>query len=135
MWSNLTIAWGWSNIDTSKLWIYYNWGNILVTDGTTMYIIADKNVGASVAWTGANSYWCHFQWGNKHCFPSQWTVTVSTTPIDASSYEPSQYSNDKFITQNPWDTSKNTNLRWHITNTNEARRGPCQIDIMYLAQW
>ncbi|MDR2415226.1 MAG: hypothetical protein LBD75_01030 [Candidatus Peribacteria bacterium] len=45
-----------------------NAGTITVTDGVNTYTIMDKNLGATVAGTGSNSYGHHFQRGNNFGF-------------------------------------------------------------------
>jgi hypothetical protein len=43
-------------------------GTITVKNGTTTYTIRDKNLGASVAGTGASSYGNYYQRGNNYGF-------------------------------------------------------------------
>lgn len=108
---------------TIPAWIYWNETDWLITlaDWTWNQItIADKNLWATAVWW----YWKFFQWWNNSDAVISWST--SWTAVDASTYWPSNYYNSNtFITANPWDNSWNSDLRWDFTNTNEARRWPC----------
>ena len=116
-------------------WIYHNeeLGLIsLSSDGSNWITIADKNLWATTVWDNwdtlseANCGW-YFQWGNNYMFPFAWTVTTSSTRVNASTYWPwNYYSSSTFITNDwAWDTTDNGNLRWGNTWTNEAMQWPC----------
>ena len=94
-------------------------------DGINWTTIADKNIWASTVynnWDTVTDSNCggYFQWGNNYMFPFSWSVTTSSTQVDATGYWPwNYYSSDIFIT--PSDSPKrrenpeNTNLRWWVT--------------------
>lgn len=72
--------------------------------------------------------WKYYQWGNNYGFPWTWSVTTSSTQVDASSYWPwNYYSSSTFIAVSVWDWSsvRNDNLWWWVTWTNEAMQWPC----------
>jgi hypothetical protein len=115
-------------------WIYHNsalWLISLSSDGINWTTIADKNLWAtSTDTSSANSYWYYYQWGNNYWFPTSWSVTTSSSKVNATNYWPSNYYNSStYIIQSAspynWDSSNNQNLRWNTTNTNAARRWPC----------
>lgn len=97
----------------------------LSSDWQTWITIADKNLWATTVWndgdtlTEANCGW-YFQWWNNYMFPFTWTVTTSSTQVDASNYWPwNYYYSDIFTTTSSnsvwWDSSNNTNIRWGET--------------------
>lgn len=117
-------------------WIYHNstlWLISLSSDGTNWITIADKNLWATTVynnWDTLSESNCgkYYQWGNNYGFPWTWSITTSSTTIDASTYWPwNYYSSSTFIISwnSWWDNSWNANLRWDTTNTLEARRWPC----------
>lgn len=111
-------------------WIYWNselWLISLSSDWTNWITIADKNLGAtSTDITKTDSYGNYYQRGNNYWFPNSWTVTTSSTTVNAGSYWPwNYYNNSTFRTWSYWDTSYNANLWGDTTNTNAARRWPC----------
>ena len=108
-------------------WIFYNATDGLISvswDGTTWYTIQDKNLWATTVynqWDTLTDANCgnFYQWGNNYGFPHSWTVTKSSTKVDASNYWPwNYYSSSTFITvsANPyeWSSIKNDNL-WGAT--------------------
>ena len=115
-------------------WIYHNsdlWLISLSSDWSNWITISDKNLWATQVWNSwdtlseanAGKY---YQWGNNYGFPFTWSVTTSSTQVDASNYWPwNYYSSSTFITKNPRDSSWNNNLRWWATWTNEAMQWPC----------
>ena len=109
-------------------WIYHNsdlWLISLSSDGTTWLTIADKNLWATNVW----DYWNLYQWGNNYWFPNGWSVTTSSTLVDASTYWPGNYySGSTYITTARnvwWDSSHNANLWGATTWTLEAMQWPC----------
>ncbi|MDD3302205.1 MAG: InlB B-repeat-containing protein [Candidatus Gracilibacteria bacterium] len=107
--------------------------DIIVCSGNAAgYIIAACNVGTNISGTGVNSYGYYFQWGNNGGTPSG-NMTPSTTRANVVGYGPlNYYSNTTFIggasLPNPYDWAafpRNTNLWGDVTNTSEARQGPC----------
>ena len=93
--------------------------------------ILDRNLWATTTWdlTSAlpTSYWYYFQWWNNYWF-SQNIITWNQK-IDCSWYGPNNplYNNVLISDYSNYDycLSKNDNLWWNTTNTNEARRWPC----------
>ena len=115
-------------------WIYHNaslWLISLSSDGSTRYTIADKNLWATTVYNywdtlSAANCWKYYQRWNNYWFPFSWSVTTSSSQVNASSYWPWNYYNSStFIKHYQWDSSWNTNLRWDTTNTNAARKWPC----------
>lgn len=113
----------WTSIEAG--WIFWSstdWLISISSDWVTWITISDKNVWATQVWnswdtlTDDNCGYL-FQWGNNYGFPHSWTVTTSSTQVDASNYWPwNYYSSSTFITRSSspynWDSSNNTNLRW-----------------------
>lgn len=116
-------------------WIYQNatlWLISLSSDGSTWLTIADKNLWATTVWNDGDTLSeanCgkYYQWGNNYWFPRTWSVTTSSTKVDASNYWPwNYYSSSTFITAyNRWDTTDNWNLWGWVTWTNDAMQWPC----------
>jgi len=113
---------------TWDAWIYHNstLGLIsLSSDWTTWITIADKNLWATSVWNNGDTLsaancWYYYQRGNNNWFAWSWSLTTSTTLVDASSYWPwNYYSSSTFIkpSSSPysWDSSNNLNLRWWET--------------------
>jgi hypothetical protein len=97
----------------------------LSSDWTEWITIADKNLWATTVYnkwdtlTSSNSWNLYQRW-NNYWFSSTWTITTSSTRVDASNYWPwNYYSGSTFIAANsaPWDWSSvdNPNLRWWET--------------------
>lgn len=115
-------------------WIYHNsnlWLISLSSDWETWITIADKNLGATTIYNDgdtlseANSG-KYYQWGNNYGFPFSWSVTTSSTQVNAQNYWPWNYYNSStFITWVAWDSSNNANLWWWTTWTVEAMQWPC----------
>lgn len=109
-------------------WIFRNSSLWLISvswDWTTWYTIQDKNLGATIVynqWDTLSDANCgyFYQWGNNYWFPHSWTVTTSTTQVDASWYWPGNYySSNTFIRRSSypydWSSVNNNNLRWWVT--------------------
>ena len=104
-------------------WVYHNLSLGLIslsTNWTTRITIADKNLWATQVWNSsdavseANCGW-YFQRWNNYMFPRTWSVTTSSTQVNASTYWPwNYYSSSTFITGDSWDSSGNWNLRWWV---------------------
>lgn len=85
----------------------------------------DKNLWATTVWNSGDTLseancWKYYQRWNNYWFPRTWTVTTSSTQVDASTYWPwNYYSSSTFITRSSspyrWDTTDNWNLRWWVT--------------------
>ena len=92
---------------------------------TTRITIADKNLWATTVWNNWDTLseancWKYYQRWNNYWFPFTWSVTTSSTKVDASSYWPwNYYSRNVFVTiaTSPysWDSSNNQDLRWWVT--------------------
>ena len=116
----------WTSIES--WWIFWSsadWLISLSSDWITWITIADKNLWATTVWnswdtlseTNCGKY---YQWGNNYWFPRTWTVTTSSTRVNASTYWPwNYYSSSTFITVSSspyrWDSTDNGNLRWWET--------------------
>lgn len=110
---------------TWSAWIFWNSTDWLISvsgNGTTWYTIQDKNLGATQVYNYGDTMseancWKYYQRGNDYWFPRTWTVTTSSTRVNASSYWPWNYYNSStFITWTSWwDSSTNNNLWWWVT--------------------
>ena len=113
---------------TWNAWVYHHitdWLISISSDWTNWITIADKNLWATTVYNDWDTYSeanCgkYYQRWNNYGFAFTWTLTTSTTKIDAQNYWPwNYYSGDIFITasKNPrtWDSSNNDNLRWWVT--------------------
>lgn len=115
--------------------IYHNpeqWLISLSKDWTNWITIADKNLWATEVYTynttiTENNAWKFYQWGNNYGFAWAWSVTTSSTQVNASTYWPwNYYSGSTFITYDgDWSNVQNDNLRWDTTDTVAARQWPC----------
>lgn len=113
--SNWTVvyqgAWDAGVYHNSTLWLIS-----ISSDWIDWITIADKNVWATTVWNSwdtlsESNVGKYFQRGNDYGFPYTWSVTTSSTPIDASAYWPwNYYSSSTFITASAWDSSNNYNL-------------------------
>ena len=106
-------------------WIYHNttlWLISISSDGTNWLTISDKNCWASTVWNSWDNLSddnCgkFYQAWNNYWFPRTWTVTTSSSKVNASTYWPwNYYESSTFITGSQWsgwwDSSNNKNLRW-----------------------
>ena len=115
-WSELYTNWIYHN---STLWLISikNWNNWIT--------IADKNLWATVVYNNwdtlsQNNCWKYYQRGNNYWFAWTWSVTTSSSQVNAGSYWPwNYYGSTTFITRSSspwnWDSSNNANLRWGET--------------------
>lgn len=119
-------------------WIYWNksLGLISLSSNWTDWItIADKNLGATEVydWTSAPNQansWNYYQRWNNNWFSFTWSISTSSSQVNASSYWPwNYYSSNTFITRSSspywWDSSNNDNLWWWITWTAISQKWPC----------
>jgi len=112
----------WTSIES--WWIFWSssdWLISLSSDWQTWITIQDKNLWATTVWNNwdtvseTNCGW-YFQWGNNYMFPFTWSITTSSTQVDASNYWPwNYYNSNTYISKNPRDSSENVNLRWWVT--------------------
>ena len=105
-------------------WIFWNQSEwlISITDWTNWYTIMDKNLGATTVyndWDTLSETNCgkYYQWWNNYWFPRTWSVTTSSTQVDASTYWPwNYYESNIFITSSEDRSSvRNNNLWWRET--------------------
>lgn len=110
-------------------WICHNaslWLLSISVDWQEHITLMDKNLWATTVYnswstlTQANMG-NMYQWWNNYWFPSTWTVTTSSTQVDASNYWPwNYYSSSTFITVSSswpydWSSVTNDNLWWWVT--------------------
>lgn len=105
-------------------WVYHNTSLGLIslsTNWTTRITIADKNLWATTvynSWDTLSEANCgkYYQRWNNYGFPFTWSITTSSTQVNASAYWPwNYYSSSTFITITSnwaWDSTGNKNLRW-----------------------
>lgn len=112
----------WTSIASG--WIFWSatdWLISLSSNWQTWITIADKNLWATTvrnSWNTLSQANCgnHYQWGNNYWFPFTWSVTTSSTQVNASSYWPwNYYESSTFITSASWDSSNNQNLWWWVS--------------------
>lgn len=109
-------------------WVFYNATDGLISvswDWKTWYTIMDKNLWATTVynqWDTVSDANCgyFYQRGNNYWFAHSWTVTTSSTQVDASNYWPwNYYSSSTFIKRSrspyDWSSVQNDNLWWWIT--------------------
>lgn len=106
-------------------WVFWSSTDWLISvsgDGTNWYTIMDKNLWATTVfnqWDTVNdaNSWYFYQRGNNYWFPHSWTVTTSSTQVDASNYWPwNYYESSTFITWSAnWSNVQNGNLRWWVS--------------------
>ena len=110
----------WTSIES--WWIFWSsadWLISLSSDWNTWITIADKNLWATTVWNSwdtlseANCGKYYQRW-NNYWFPRTWSVTTSSTKVDASNYWPwNYYSSSTFIMGNDdWSSVQNDNLWW-----------------------
>ena len=140
--SSRTVLYQW----TGDAWIYRSsslWLISISWDGTNWTTISDKNLWATTVYNNWNTLseancWKYYQWGNNYWFPWTWSITTSSTQVDATNYWPwNYYSSPTFITSsvNPyiWDTSKNWDLRWWVTGVVLAPT--TELKNAYIGEW
>lgn len=113
----------WTSIEAG--WIFWSstdWLISLSSDWQTWITIADKNLWATQvrnSWDTISESNCgkYYQRWNNYWFPRTWSVTTSSTQVDASAYWPwNYYSSNTFITYSwRWDSTDNWNLWWWVT--------------------
>lgn len=113
----------WTSIEAGGIfWSSTDWLISLSSDWNTWITIADKNLGATTVWNSGDTLSesnCgkYYQRWNNYGFPRTWSVTTSSTQVDASTYWPwNYYSSSTFITRSSspydWSSVQNDNLRW-----------------------
>ncbi len=132
--SSWTTLYDGSSVATSA-WVFYNATDGLISvsgDWVTWYTIQDKNLGATTVYnqgdtlTDANCGY-FYQWWNNYWFAHSWSVTTSSTQVNASTYWPwNYYESSTFITRSSspydWSNVQNDNLwggvTWVVTLNN-----------------
>lgn len=115
-------------------WIYWNsdlWLISISSDWSTWLTIADKNLWATQvynSWDTLSEANCgkYYQAGNNYGFPFWYNWTNTTNRVNYTSYWPWNYyssSTPSFLYTSGWF---NWNLWGDITNTNIARKWPCE---------
>lgn len=106
-------------------WIFRDQTNwlISVTDGSNGYTIMDKNLWATAVYNdwdtlSETNCWKFYQWWNNYGFPRTWSMTTSSTQVDASWYWPWNYYSDSTYIINSsspydWSSVRNDNLWWY----------------------
>lgn len=137
----------WTKVDDYQVaiwWIYRNttlWLISLSWDWINWITIADKNLWATAVFDNT-AFWTsnyteancgkYYQWWNNYWFPFTWSVTTSSTQVNASSYWPWNYYNSStFITQQNWDSSVNNDLWWGETGI----RGFPNVEEIFIWEW
>ena len=118
--ANISYIWNkW--FSTAKLFTWI--GVISISSWTKIFTMLDRNLWAS----NLNWYWYYYQWWNNYWFPNAWSVSKSSTQVDASRYWPwNYYSSNKFIIwYENWSSVRNDNLWWWVSWTVEAMQWPC----------
>ena len=115
----------WTSIEAWGIfWSATDWLISVSEDWQTWYTIMDKNLGATQVyndWDTLSQANCgnFYQRWNNYWFPYSWTVTTSSTQINATDYWPwNYYESSTFITRSSspygWDSSNNQNLWWWV---------------------
>lgn len=127
----------WTSIESWGIfWSSTDWLISLSSDWQTWITIADKNLWATTVWNNWDTLsqancWNYYQWGNNYSFPRTWSVTTSTTQVNASTYWPwNYYSSSTFITRSSspydWSSVQNDNLwgwkTWVVQSTWEPKK-------------
>ena len=129
-------------------WIFWDQTNGLISitsDWTTGYTMQDKNLWATVVyndWDTLTAANCGnlYQWWNNYWFSWDWTLTTSSTKVDASDYWPGNYySSSTFITtesgDNSWSSVRNDNLWWNTSNSTHQECVYAPITISSTVNW
>jgi len=117
----VTPDWTWTALYSDKIYHNSTLWLISVKNWNWWITIADKNLWAtSTDITSSDSYGYYYQRWNNYWFPNSWSVTTSSTQVNAQNYWPNNYySSSTFITRSSspywWDSSNNANLRWWVS--------------------
>ena len=120
-----TTLFDWSLIATGA-WIFHNATDEIISisaDWTNWMTIADKNLWATTVYNdwdtlSENNCGKYYQHGNNYWFDWTWTITTSSTKVDATWYWPwNRYSDSTFIAVSwDWSSVYNGNLwGWNPT--------------------
>lgn len=124
-------------------WIFWNqtdWLISITSDWTTWYTIKDKNLWATTVyndWDTLSEANCgkYYQWGNNYWFAWTWSVTTSSTQVNAQNYWPwNYYNSDTFITwSGDWSSVQNDNLRWWVSQWSWTKS--VEVKNIYIGNW
>ena len=112
--------------------------DIIVCDWVgSWYVVAACNHWATSTNTASvASYWNYYQWWNNASIK---TAPTSTSQVwDTTFFPPSTYNSAVFrYFVHTWTSVPNTDLWWDATNTDEARRWPCDAwyHVPTVAEW
>lgn len=116
-WTNVRSSWDYIVKYNSSLWLISlssDWWNTWTT-------IQDKNLWATEVYTqwktpSVSNCWNFYQFWNNYGF--WWsTLSTSSSTVNASAYWPwNYYSNNTYRTASTWDSSKNLNIWWWVTD-------------------
>ena len=120
--TSIVAGWGWGVTYPTTAWVHYVWNDIVVTDGTTRYIIQNKNVWATAVgtdWTNAAIRWSYFQRGNNNGFSTVGALSpASTIPVDTNwltTYSGNTWIYGGSLPRYDWSLTQNDNLRLEKT--------------------
>ena len=125
-WSRLYWTWQWATPGIYVGW-WLTWYEVISisADGENWTTISAKNLWATTVYNDGDTLseancWKYFQWWNNYGFAWTWSVTTSSTKVDASTYWPwNYYSSSTFITVSAspydWSSVQNDNLWWWVT--------------------
>jgi prepilin-type N-terminal cleavage/methylation domain-containing protein len=133
IWVNNPAIWNWSiattitygSCDTADI-VICNWNGV-------WYTLASCNVWTNIAWTTTSSYWWLFQWWNNFDFRWWQFVDGDSYPTTSNSQVSisatwSIYSDSTYIYGfSDWNSPTNNDLWWDITDTDSARKWPCEV--------
>ena len=110
---------------TGNAGVYHNttlWIISISSDWNTWITIADKNEWATTVYNNWDTLseancWKYYQRWNNYWFAWTWSITTSSSQVNASTYWPLNYYNSStfiYRSSSPywWDSSWNNNLRW-----------------------
>ena len=128
-------------------WIFWNkskWLISITSNWTTGYTIQDKNLWATTVysnWNTLSSANCgyYYQRWNNYGFAWTWSISTSSTLVNASGYGPwNYYSSNKFITlSSGGDRSsvRNDNLWWWVTWMIERQKAAKAVYLWNTKVW
>lgn len=94
----------------------------LSSDWQTWVTMADKNLWATTVWNNwdtlsQDNSGNFYQWWNNYGFSYSWSITTSSTQVDATWYWPENYyESDTFIIwSDDWSSVQNNNLWWGVS--------------------
>jgi len=126
-------------------WIFWNqteWIISITSNGATWYTIQDKNLWATSVYNNGDTLSeanCgkYYQRWNNYWFAWTWSVTTSSTQVNAQNYWPwNYYSGSTFITwNNDWSSVHNDNLRWWISQWTSTKTVSQELKNAYIWEY